>query len=1220
MSNCNSSSIIDLNGGRQGNDGQSAYVYIAFADNVVAGNPDVVTTFSPNQPQLTSEWFAIRTSTTPLNGNTASTFDNYWVKIVGSPPPSNLDVYEDAALVISDITELDFAGSEGVGVDVTAPIGFPGRARVEITTAGLFKILKATFLTRQSTNELKPGAYYWICDTIDSDGLINAGNISTAITGVIVRAITTNTYDSQNCILISRVPDRAQIEHNLPFNEYYLYSNGDYTEAYNEVYVNISGAGGLLYVNNPAVDTVNWQYVLKNTSYYVTEINGCSYDVANNIITKRWDNKGNVITNTASVDNTGNQIILQCFRWGHYDFGSPVAGINDDTIAGNNITVHQDFTGFSSGRKPAFTSTCKLDLSTFSYLINNTIDSTSNVFLSTYQVNSTQIVNCKFLNGSSIDLVDINITPGVTIAGSTLKNTTFDATSVSRVALTIDKSNIFNNCRFTNVTANFENCQYTNSKFLDITTGSYDRDIGNNVQNINTNITNSFDNILKDTILTNCNITNFTYNTTQNLILGDYAGGLNMSASLGAAAPPLNYTVDTNLDIYSGANFGFGSFTALTYAAGQATITTVLSTTGIVAGDTIYLSLVTGTSAAVINNKYWTIDTVGANSITFTCPTLIAGAYGGSINVYFVIEQTSFTTVTNNKITDSIIRGINKGNRAGIISNNTFKEVVWQNYSRTIGLNSNFLAITTSTLGIDGAYAATNTYGAGTEASGTIRGNQFTKTGIYNSKLSNNIINNISQESNFYYAMFTAGTIEENIFEEMDINNVYMTVGSGYLYRNKFSRLNNITNCGIACLVRDNQFNAYSNQFHPATGNTSALNSVSFKAGSNEFSFNIFEGFSNVGNFVYDIPSTDINQSFSNNIFKDCPLFGGGATYNFDRFNHRENRIVNLSYAFVSTAALVNGVAPNPLNTGIWDLTITTRSPHLYKINEVINYTISTASTTSLAFQIGVLNTIPAIISSTTISGIGTIQSITDSFTFRVRVNALSSGYYLMDNANNGITGLWGGTPTGANNSSAVLSSWNTRTSYYENPADYECRHRLVTRNEDNDLTHRIDLSLANSAPDNGYPNFAKFYYADGTGTSTTLVYNSATKTLTLPFFVRNMAGTIILGDEGTTVNYDIQYINNLETNFPVRFIAAPGNTITFITVDRSAGGRPSPLLQNEILTNVPGTTVVIGSSIDFTTIGASQPLYTYDECWIKRDSTTSSPIGLNRIVKTVLN
>lgn len=1195
MSNCNSSSIIDLNGGRSGADGISAYVYIAFADNVVAGNPDVVTTFSPSQPQATSEWFAIRSSNTPLNGTSAATFDNYWVKIKGTASTSSLAVYENGGLEVSAVTQLDFVGTEGVGVDVTSPSA--NRARVEITTAALFKILKANFLSKQSANTLKPGAYYWICDTIDSDGLINASNISTAISGVIVRAVTGNTYDSQNCILISRVPDRAQIASNVPFNETVTYSNGDYTEAYNEVYVNISGASGLYYTLSPAQDTSNWTYVNKNTSYYVTEINGCSYDVATNIITKRWDNKGNVITNTAPVNATGNEIILQCFRWGHYDFGTPLGLPSGDNIAGNNITVYQNFSGWSSGRKPAFTSTCKLDLSTFSYFLNNTIDSNSNVFLSTYQVNAGQVTNCKFLNSSFIDLVDVNITPAASTVQSVLSNTTFEYTTLSRVTLTTANSNIFNNCRFTNVVASFENCQYTNSKFLDITAGSYDRDLGNNVQNINTNITNSFDNILKDTILTNCNITTFSYNTTQNLVLGDYAATLNINNT----GPVLNYTVDTNLNIYSGLNFSFtGGFTALSYASGQATLTTSTVTTGILAGDTVYLTGVTGPSASVINNKFWTIASVATNSITFTCPTLTAGTYAGNIGVYFAIEQTSFTTVTNNKMTDSIIRGINKGTKAGTIADNTFKEVIWQNYSRTY---SNQFAITTSTLSIDAAYTSVNTYGAGTEASNIISGNQFNKTKIYNSKLSNLIINNICQNVNFYYCIFTAGTVEKNNFEDIDINNVYITNSGGYLFNNKFSKLNNIVNCAFACTVRDNKFNAYSTMFHPATGNSSALNSVSFKSGSNEFSYNIFEGFSNIGNFVYDIPSTDINQSFSNNIFKDCPLYSAtGATYNFDRFNHRENRVTALTYAFVGTTA-VSGV-----NTGVWDLTITTRSPHLFKTGNGISYTISTASTTSLVFRV-VTPPSATITTSTSISGLGLIQSITNQFTFVVRVNALISGSYLSDNTGNGITGTYG-TPGNASNTSAVLGYWSTRSSYYENPADYESSHRLITRNEDNDLTHRIDLSLTGASP-------AKFYYADGV--SGTLVYDSATKTLTLPFFVRNMAGTVILGGSTSGTNYDIQYINNLETNFPVRFIAAPGNTITFITVDRT-GGRPSPAVQNEIVTNVAGSNVVIGSSIDFTTLGVSQPLYMYDECWIKRDGTTSSGIGLNRIVKTVLN
>jgi len=1193
MSNCNSSSIVNLNGGNSGADGTSAYIYIAFADNVVAGNPDVVTTFSPNQPQSTSEWFAVRTSSTPLNGSTASTFDNYWVKIKGATGSSSLAVYENGGLEVSAVTQLDFVGTEGVGVDVTSPSA--NRARVEITTAALFKILQATFLSKLGANTLKPGAYYWICDTIDSDGLINAGNISTAISGVIVRAVTGNTYDSQNCILISRVPDRSQIVSNLPFNESTTYSNGNYTEAYNEMYVNISGGTGLYYTISPAQDTTNWQYVNKNTSYYVTEVNGCSYDVSSNIITKRWDNKGNVITNTAPVGATGNQVILQCFRWGHYDFSTPLGFPSGDNLAGNNITVYQDFTGWSSGRKPSFTANCKLDLSTFSYFINNTIDSSSNVFLSTYQGNANKVTNCKFVNGASVDLVDVNITPAASSPQSVISNTTFDATILSRVAFSACSNNLFTNCRFTNVTSTFNNCQYTNSKFLDITTGAYTRDIGTNVQNINTEISSSADNVLKDTILTNCNITTFTYNTTQNLVLGDYAVTLNTTNT----GPSLSHNVNTSLNIYSGLNFSFtGGFTGLTYASSQATLTTSTVTTGILAGDTIYLTGVTGPSASVINNKYWTIASVATNSITFTCPTLTAGTYAGNIGVFFAIEETSFTTFTNNKVIDSIIRGINKGTKAGTISNNTFKETIWQNYSRTY---ANLFAITTSALSIDAAYTSVNTYGAGTEASGTISSNDFNKVQIINSKLSNTIINNICENINFYYCIFTAGTVEKNTFEDIDINNVYITSSNGYLGSNKFSKLNHITSSAIACIVSHNKFNAYSTVFHPATGSSSALNAVSFKSGSNAFSYNIFEGFSNVGNFVYDIPTTDINQGFSNNILKDCPLYGAGATYNFDRFNHKENRLTALTYAFVGTTA-VSGV-----NTGVWDLTITTRSPHLYKTGHGLVYSISTTGTTSLVFRV-VTPPSATITTATTIVGTGVIQSITDQFTFVLRVNALSNGSYLSNNAGNGITGSFG-TPTNAANNSYTSAYWDPRSSYYENPSDYETSHRLVTRNQDNDLIHRIDLSVPNTS--------AKFHFVDGV--SGTAVYNSGTKTLTLPLFVRNMAGTIILGGSTAGTNYDIQYINNLETNFPVRFIAAPGNTITFITVDRT-GGSPAPALRNEIVTNNPGSNIVIGSSIDFTTLGATLPLYMYDECWIKRDSSSNSGLGLNRIVRTVLN
>lgn len=63
-----------------GRDGNSAYIYVAYASLVVPGTPDVVTGFSLTTPDC---WVAIRTSPIPLTPVEAN-FQGLWKKVCGA--------------------------------------------------------------------------------------------------------------------------------------------------------------------------------------------------------------------------------------------------------------------------------------------------------------------------------------------------------------------------------------------------------------------------------------------------------------------------------------------------------------------------------------------------------------------------------------------------------------------------------------------------------------------------------------------------------------------------------------------------------------------------------------------------------------------------------------------------------------------------------------------------------------------------------------------------------------------------------------------------------------------------------------------------------------------------------------------------------------------------------------------------------------------------------
>ena len=137
--NCNGG-IINIPQAFQGEDGISSYVYIAYADNVVLGTPDVVTNFQYGQPDPTSEWIAIITTNIPINNPSVLDFQGYWVKIKGASGvgAAGINVENNNVSVTGGpFTTLNFFAAGLTGVTVSN--AGSGQADIEIVTAGLNK-------------------------------------------------------------------------------------------------------------------------------------------------------------------------------------------------------------------------------------------------------------------------------------------------------------------------------------------------------------------------------------------------------------------------------------------------------------------------------------------------------------------------------------------------------------------------------------------------------------------------------------------------------------------------------------------------------------------------------------------------------------------------------------------------------------------------------------------------------------------------------------------------------------------------------------------------------------------------------------------------------------------------------------------------------------------------------------------------------------------------
>lgn len=101
----------------QGIPGTSDHLYIAYASNVVAGSPDVVTGFSLTTPDC---WMAVKNSVIPLPPVQAN-FQGLWKKICGPAGPTGLPSTQYA----SSVVDFNIPGTGVVlmtGIQLTAPV------------------------------------------------------------------------------------------------------------------------------------------------------------------------------------------------------------------------------------------------------------------------------------------------------------------------------------------------------------------------------------------------------------------------------------------------------------------------------------------------------------------------------------------------------------------------------------------------------------------------------------------------------------------------------------------------------------------------------------------------------------------------------------------------------------------------------------------------------------------------------------------------------------------------------------------------------------------------------------------------------------------------------------------------------------------------------------------------------------------------------------------
>lgn len=487
--------------GQNGINGTTYYPHVAYANNVVAGVPDVVTTFSQT-PLSTSYFAAIIFNTNPTFPVQAS-FEDKWFKFRGADGAAitGIDIEESNVAVTTNSTILNFFGSGASGVTVTDAGG--GQANIEVITAALVKITRTDILIAMSANDLIPGVTYWITDV--GDGADDPSQES----GIILRAIATNKVGIDG-IYVAKVVDRSVVIDLYNSHTNYVYDGitDFFVEAFNEVYRLDTVTATALYPTHPSVDFANWTFMTKDTALlYKLELHSCKYDLENDIIKVREDSRNNKLTNVGFAGSTGNEFIQQCFRWGV------------DLIFNNNITCYQGNGGWSSGRFPDFSAWYQDYSSVFNFFYENTIDAFV-IFKNTSFEIIYDVYGCTF---KSPVVASTNINFDTNTLGASVTISLISSKFINTV---------INNCH----TGSITDSEFTRCSLDDVTNSNFTEDVFTDCTFINIdtcyiNNNNMFDStwgdvtnpILSTTISHNTGVCQFNHLTLCQILYNDFS-------------------------------------------------------------------------------------------------------------------------------------------------------------------------------------------------------------------------------------------------------------------------------------------------------------------------------------------------------------------------------------------------------------------------------------------------------------------------------------------------------------------------------------------------------------------------------------------------------------------------------------------------------------------------------------------------------------------------
>jgi hypothetical protein len=1149
MSNCNSSNIIDIPQAFNGSDGTSAYVYIAYATTVTAGSPDTVTGFSNNVPTGASEWIGIITTNTPITTPVATDFDNHWFNFKGAPglPGVNLENF-NVAVAGGPFTTLNFLAAGLTGVTVTNSGG--GEAAINIVTASFNKTYRNDFLTLIGIGALVPGASYWIVDAGDGEqtGIADmpagyyglTGN--TFLTyphsaGIMVRAVSTNAIDPTG-IFLGRVPKRTSPTVNLFELGTAYTANVSYVENYNEVYLYSANTAPTSL--EPAEDPGNWDFITKdNSTYYITDVQNCTYNVTTNTVVARWDNKGNYLQN---LNTTGtNEIIKKCFRWG------------TTNVVGNKIHFYDDSTKNTLARVPVYGN-----------------------LLTNYSGVGTMLYNDIDTNYSKATLLT-NIKVGTRFFQNKLKNSTLISNKISNAVIsniddrtvaammisnnTIDTS-VINNVNFTRF---FDNIITDNTVIGDILYGT----VTSGTSNLQILPDVTFNTILNEYIIYNlgCKTWSAVGNSTSTVT----NPGTTPTITLNNTITPVTYLDNIGEYVY---------FTGTTNTELNGKYKLVTGNGG---SPTLNIFTIAGT----LTSTY-----TGAMSCYFIHPSIKTSFYqfaGNNISSSIIrgLNKSATTGVANtlcikNTISNSFLE--NYVNHTQTLTgnfdsyyNNPGNEIGGDSFVGAVGFAKNEI--------VDSAFRSNKIVQFYTnEIKGVYFFNNGNSGGFQGPFYANKLVGNgkvMTLSGRSFIRGFNAPGTPSVYFTNNNFNANSYFISNIVTDNNKLDTvtLNAYTRLA-ACKFTASlspTISTFSNESYTGLFNVQLVAGTS-TSDINDVSGLVFEG-RHAGMSYLKITKSGYKEvigpaSFSGLVFRDLRmyntftepsdtfnpvLFGGGPSTSIRNITYAEQ-----AYSAGTDAVTIGG---NTYKRARYWLTITTQAPHFLNgtaVGTSIGLSILNGGFTWKYVYDGQFDaTLPTpngkystpATPSNQFGFTGIIKSITNEFTFVAEIQtALTSNYYhLLHSTNTTVDGNGTAAPGAGITGGPFSDSYGDYLDLPHKAMDYRNTYAYNTPSQDSslitlnssDTVTRLSL-LFSSYPPAASPTGTRNFYAYYNYTAgTSKLYDSATNTLTLPKHITKLGGTIMFGSH-TSGTYQISFIGNLTEGVPVRFITTPGCDVQF--------------------------------------------------------------------------